>query len=158
MAFAGETEVEPRTLLVDYLRDELGLTGTKIGCDTSVCGSCTIHLDGQAVEFCTVLAVRVDGCEVTRSKVLRMTASSTRCRRPSGSGTRSSAVCDEPAFDLRDSGKLNRLHLGLHLHGSEVVAVRREDAPRQEPAYSAQRLLRSAVTTAIRAAGKRIQK
>ena len=42
-----EAEVEPRTLLVDYLRDELGLTGTKIGCDTSVCGSCTIHLDGQ---------------------------------------------------------------------------------------------------------------
>src|SRR5262249_6477549 len=60
-----ETEVEPRTLLVDYLRDELGLTGTKIGCDTSVCGSCTIHLDGHAVKSCTVLAVQADGCEVT---------------------------------------------------------------------------------------------
>jgi len=60
-----ETEVEPRTLLVDYLRDTLGLTGTKIGCDTSVCGSCTIHLDGLAVKSCTVLAVQADGCEVT---------------------------------------------------------------------------------------------
>jgi carbon-monoxide dehydrogenase small subunit len=60
-----ETEVEPRTLLVDYLRETLGLTGTKIGCDTSVCGSCTIHLDGLAVKSCTVLAVQADGCEVT---------------------------------------------------------------------------------------------
>ena len=59
-----EAEVEPRTLLVDYLRDDLGLTGTKIGCDTSVCGSCTIHLDGHAVKSCTVLAVQADGCEV----------------------------------------------------------------------------------------------
>jgi len=60
-----DAEVEPRTLLVDYLRDELGLTGTKIGCDTSVCGSCTIHLDGHAVKSCPVLAVQADGCEVT---------------------------------------------------------------------------------------------
>jgi len=60
-----EAEVEPRTLLVDYLRDELGLTGTKIGCDTSVCGACTIHLDGLAVKSCTVLAVQADRCEVT---------------------------------------------------------------------------------------------
>ena len=60
-----EAEVEPRTLLVDFLRDDLGLTGTKIGCDTSVCGACTIHLDGQAVKSCTVLAVQADGGEVT---------------------------------------------------------------------------------------------
>jgi carbon-monoxide dehydrogenase small subunit len=60
-----EAEVEPRTLLVDFLRDELGLIGTKIGCDTSVCGSCTIHLDGRAVKSCTVLAVQADGYEVT---------------------------------------------------------------------------------------------
>jgi carbon-monoxide dehydrogenase small subunit len=60
-----EAEIEPRTLLVDYVRDTLGLTGTKIGCDTSVCGSCTIHLDGLAVKSCTVLAVQADGCEVT---------------------------------------------------------------------------------------------
>jgi aerobic carbon-monoxide dehydrogenase small subunit len=60
-----EAEVEPRTLLVDFLRDGLGLTGTKIGCDTSVCGSCTVHLDGHAVKSCTVLAVQADGGEIT---------------------------------------------------------------------------------------------
>ena len=58
-------EVEPRTLLVDFPRDDLGLTGTKIGCDTSVCGTCTIHLDGRAVKSCTVLAVQADGSEIT---------------------------------------------------------------------------------------------
>jgi carbon-monoxide dehydrogenase small subunit len=60
-----EVEVEPRTLLVDFLRDDLDLTGTKIACDTSVCGACTIHLDGQAVKSCTVLAVQADGAEIT---------------------------------------------------------------------------------------------
>jgi aerobic carbon-monoxide dehydrogenase small subunit len=60
-----EREVEPRTLLVDFLRDDLNLTGTKIGCDTSVCGACTIHLGGKAVKSCTVLAVQADGSEVT---------------------------------------------------------------------------------------------
>jgi carbon-monoxide dehydrogenase small subunit len=59
-----EAEVEPRTLLVDFLRDDLGLTGTKIGCDTSLCGACTIHLDGLAVKSCTVLAVQADGSEI----------------------------------------------------------------------------------------------
>jgi aerobic carbon-monoxide dehydrogenase small subunit len=57
-------DVEPRMLLVDFLRDELGLTGTNIGCDTSQCGSCTVHLDGQAIKSCTALAVQVDGSEV----------------------------------------------------------------------------------------------
>ena len=60
-----EAEVEPRTLLVDFLRDDLGLTGTKIGCDTSLCGACTIHLDGRAVKSCTALAVQADGSEIT---------------------------------------------------------------------------------------------
>jgi aerobic carbon-monoxide dehydrogenase small subunit len=60
-----EAEVEPRTLLVDFLRDDLDLTGTKIACDTSVCGACTIHLDRRAVKSCTVLAVQADGAEVT---------------------------------------------------------------------------------------------
>ncbi len=59
-----EAEVEPRTLLVDYLRDHLGLTGTKIGCDTSQCGACTVHVDGEAVKSCTVLAVQADGSAV----------------------------------------------------------------------------------------------
>jgi aerobic carbon-monoxide dehydrogenase small subunit len=60
-----EADVEPRTLLVDFIRDHIGLTGTKIACDTSQCGSCTVHLDGRAVKSCTVLAVQADGAEVT---------------------------------------------------------------------------------------------
>ena len=60
-----EADVEPRTLLVDFIRDDVGLTGTKIACDTSQCGSCTVHLDGMAVKSCTVLAVQADGAEVT---------------------------------------------------------------------------------------------
>jgi carbon-monoxide dehydrogenase small subunit len=60
-----EADVEPRTLLVDFIRDGLGLTGTKIGCDTSQCGACTIHLDGSAVKACTVLAVQADGASIT---------------------------------------------------------------------------------------------
>jgi carbon-monoxide dehydrogenase small subunit len=58
-------EVEPRMLLVHFIRDVLGLTGTNIGCDTSQCGACTIHLDGMAVKSCAVLAVQADGSEVT---------------------------------------------------------------------------------------------
>jgi len=58
-------EVEPRLLLVHALRDELGLTGTHVGCDTSNCGACTVHLDGRAVKSCTILAVQADGAEVT---------------------------------------------------------------------------------------------
>ena len=57
-------EVEPRLLLVHLIRDNLGLTGTHVGCDTSNCGACTVHLDGQAVKSCTVLAVQCDGSEV----------------------------------------------------------------------------------------------
>jgi carbon-monoxide dehydrogenase small subunit len=60
-----EADVEPRTLLVDFIRDDIGLTGTKIACDTSQCGSCTVHLDGMPVKSCTVLAVQADGAEVT---------------------------------------------------------------------------------------------
>jgi aerobic carbon-monoxide dehydrogenase small subunit len=60
-----EAEVEPRQLLVYFLREQLGLTGTNIGCDTSTCGSCTVMLDGKAVKSCTVLAVQADGAEIT---------------------------------------------------------------------------------------------
>jgi carbon-monoxide dehydrogenase small subunit len=60
-----EREVEPRLLLVHFLRDQLGLTGTHVGCDTSNCGACTVHLDGAAVKSCTVLAVQADGATVT---------------------------------------------------------------------------------------------
>ncbi|MGH3464631.1 MAG: (2Fe-2S)-binding protein [Kribbellaceae bacterium] len=58
-------DVEPRTLLVHYLRENLGKTGTVVGCDTSNCGACTVHLDGRSVKSCAVLAVQVDGHEVT---------------------------------------------------------------------------------------------
>jgi aerobic carbon-monoxide dehydrogenase small subunit len=58
-------EVEPRLLLVHFLRDTLGLTGTHVGCDTSNCGACTVLLDGEAAKSCTVLAVQADGAEVT---------------------------------------------------------------------------------------------
>jgi carbon-monoxide dehydrogenase small subunit len=60
-----EAEVEPRQLLVYYLREGLGLTGTTVGCDTSSCGACTVLLDGESVKSCTVLAVQADGREVT---------------------------------------------------------------------------------------------
>ncbi len=60
-----QLEVEPRLLLVHALRDRLGLTGTHIGCDTTNCGACTVHLDGRAVKSCTVLAVQADGATVT---------------------------------------------------------------------------------------------
>ena len=61
----AEHEVEPRTLLVHHLRENLGLTGTNVGCDTSSCGACTVLLDGESVKSCTVLAVQADGHAIT---------------------------------------------------------------------------------------------
>jgi carbon-monoxide dehydrogenase small subunit len=58
-------EVEPRLLLVHFLRETLGLTGTHVGCDTSNCGACTVHLNGEAVKSCTLLAAQADGAEIT---------------------------------------------------------------------------------------------
>ena len=60
-----DSDVEPRTLLVHYVREVLGLTGTNIGCDTSSCGACTLHVDGQSVKSCTMLAVQADGTTIT---------------------------------------------------------------------------------------------
>lgn len=60
-----DDDVEPRLLLVHYLRDRIGRTGTPVGCDTSNCGACTVHLDGKAVKSCSVLAVQADGHDVT---------------------------------------------------------------------------------------------
>jgi carbon-monoxide dehydrogenase small subunit len=60
-----EVDVEPRRLLVQVLREDLGLTGTHVGCDTSQCGACTVHVDGNAVKSCTMLAVQADGASVT---------------------------------------------------------------------------------------------
>ena len=68
MTVNGETrqgDVEPRTLLVQYIRESLGLTGTNIGCDTSSCGACTVHVDGESVKSCTMLAVQADGADIT---------------------------------------------------------------------------------------------
>jgi carbon-monoxide dehydrogenase small subunit len=62
---AQRHDVEPRTLLVQFLREVVGLTGTKIGCDTSSCGACTVLVDGESVKSCTMLAVQADGSEVT---------------------------------------------------------------------------------------------
>jgi carbon-monoxide dehydrogenase small subunit len=62
---ARQADVEPRTLLVYFLRETLGLTGTNVGCDTTSCGSCTVLLDGESVKSCNLLAVQVDGGEVT---------------------------------------------------------------------------------------------
>ena len=61
----SEDDVEPRMLLVHYIREVLGKTGTVIGCDTSNCGACTVHLDGKAIKSCTMLAVQADGHEIT---------------------------------------------------------------------------------------------
>ena len=65
-----EADVEPRQLLVYFLREQLGLTGTTVGCDTSSCGSCTVLLDGESVKSCTVLAVQADGRTVTTIEAL----------------------------------------------------------------------------------------
>jgi carbon-monoxide dehydrogenase small subunit len=66
-----ERDVEPRTLLVHFLRDELGLTGTNIGCDTSQCGACTVHMDGKSIKSCTCLAVQADGRQITTIEGLK---------------------------------------------------------------------------------------
>jgi aerobic carbon-monoxide dehydrogenase small subunit len=65
-------DVESRTLLVDFLRDQLGLTGTHVGCDTSQCGACIVHVNGTAIKSCTALAVGCDGMEITTIEGLAM--------------------------------------------------------------------------------------
>ena len=70
---ARADEVEPRLLLVQYLRDVCGLTGTKVGCDTSSCGACTVLLDGESVKSCTMFAVQADGRQVTTIEGLHTT-------------------------------------------------------------------------------------
>ena len=62
---AHKNDVNPRVLLVDYIREKLGLTGTHVGCDTSSCGACTVHVDGKAVKSCTMFAVQADGADIT---------------------------------------------------------------------------------------------
>jgi len=75
---ASTHDVEPRTLLVHFVRDTLGLKGTNIGCDTSSCGACTLHVDGESVKSCTVLAVQADGCAITTIEGLAPSADAGR--------------------------------------------------------------------------------
>ena len=77
---------------VHFLRDTLGLTGTHVGCDTSNCGACTVHLDGEAVKSCTLLAVQADGAEVTTIEGLGTDGDLHPCRRRSGRTTACSAA------------------------------------------------------------------
>ena len=86
---ARSAQVEARSLLVHVLRDDLNLTGTHVGCDTSQCGACTVLIDGRAVKSCTVLAVQAEGQEITTIEGL---TPCTRCSRPSGKSTGSSAA------------------------------------------------------------------
>ena len=81
-----ENAVEPRLLLVHYLRDTLGLTGTHIGCETSICGACTVLLNGKAVKSCTMLAVQADGAEITTIEGLAAAAKSDSAAAPLGDG------------------------------------------------------------------------
>ena len=71
---ATSHDVEPRTLLVHHLRDNVGLTGTNVGCDSSSCGACTVHMNGESVKSCTVLAVQADGQDLTTIEGLAATA------------------------------------------------------------------------------------
>ena len=88
---AREADVEPRTLLVYFLREALGLTGTNVGCDTSSCGSCTVLLDGESVKSCTLLAVQAEGREITTIEGMASTARCIRSRRRSVATTASNA-------------------------------------------------------------------
>jgi carbon-monoxide dehydrogenase small subunit len=80
-------EVEPRLLLVHFIRELAGLTGTHVGCDTSQCGACTIHLNGQAMKSCTMLAVQAEGAQIKTIEAWPRTASSIPSRTGSGKST-----------------------------------------------------------------------
>ncbi len=93
-----DAQVEPHTLLVQFLRETLRLTGTHVGCDTAQCGACTVHLDGRAVKSCNMLALQADGAKVTTIEGLAPTASSIRCRRRSASATACNAASARRAW------------------------------------------------------------
>ena len=92
-----EREVDARRLLVHFIRDDLELTGTHIGCDTGNCGACTIHLDGQAVKSCMLLAVQADGATIAHGRGARPSDGElSRCSSRSPRTTRSSAATARP--------------------------------------------------------------
>jgi len=91
--------VEPRTLLVYFLREQLNLTGTHVGCDTSQCGACTVHLNGRAVKSCTVLAVQANGAEIKTIEGLEVWPTAitfTRCRKASARNMACNAATAPP--------------------------------------------------------------
>ena len=96
---AVEALVEPRTLLIHFLREELGLTGPHIGCDTSHCGACTVDLDGKSVKSCTMFAVQADGADDPhhRGHGRTPTARCMRCRKASARCTACNAASARPA-------------------------------------------------------------
>ena len=95
---AVTADVDPRTLLVQFLRENLRLTGTHVGCDTSQCGACVVHVDGIAVKSCTMLALQAEGANVpTIEGLARRTARCIRCRRRSARITACSAASARPA-------------------------------------------------------------
>ena len=94
-AHAGRCE--PRKLLVDFLREDLGLTGTHVGCEHGICGACTIFFNGEAARSCIMFAVQARGAEMSRSKAWPRTASSIRCSRRSTNITACNAGSARPA-------------------------------------------------------------
>ena len=91
-------DIDPRTLLVQFLREELRLTGTHVGCDTSQCGACVVHVNGTAVKSCTVFAWQLEGANVTTIEGLAApTGRCTRCRRPFGRTMACNAAIARPA-------------------------------------------------------------
>jgi carbon-monoxide dehydrogenase small subunit len=89
---AVSVSVDPRTLLVQLIRDQLQLTGTHVGCDTAQCGACTVHLNGRAVKACSMLAVQAQGAQITTIEGLRPRVNCTPCRPPSASAMGCSAA------------------------------------------------------------------
>ena len=93
-----KAHVEPRMLLVHFLREQLILTGTHVGCDTSQCGACTVLIDGRSAKSCTIFAVQADGSRDHHDRRPGdRTASCTRCRKASGKSTACSAATARPA-------------------------------------------------------------
>ena len=113
-----ELDVEPRRLLVQALREELDLTGTHVGCDTSQCGACTVHVDGQAVKSCTMLAVQADGSDITTIEGMASGDDLHPSSRRSGRSTASSAASARP---------------GMIMTAADLLVAQRRSHRRRDP-------------------------
>ncbi len=91
-------ECEDRTLLVHFIREKLGLTGTHVGCDTTQCGTCVVHMDGKSIKSCSILAVQASGSSITTIEGLSSVVTCIRCRQPSRSTTACNAASARPAW------------------------------------------------------------